>query len=548
MVTVALFAIVFVPVAAVFSGALNASTSNANQQNAAMLAASVIAKLRAAGGTATGYSTIGFGATTIAGAGSSYATAVSSGPSTSYYWDSDGDADQFGSVPDDSSGTNDRGDEQLVVLRPSTTPPSFTLGSSQTPFAPVMPGVVSGGGTYTVTTHVLYSSSTSRGCPGTGVALLTQAYKRVFVTVTWRNGTAVVQSLKQDQVLYPGGLVPYHGPQYNPANIPPPPTSVTASTGTPETTGQLDISFTVPTTWSATGMCFAIGWVDTNQVVYSTGIVANNDPGWVVPPQANGTATFGVSGLVQGAIYVMFVTAFSGDGIESNESADSATVQSPTGPLISGVADAGDAGFSPAYGQSGTQLQVTGSGFMPGNGTTSFYLVPGTVTNPSTYSSYPAATNVNCSSATSCTLTMPGPCLAPACPLSTTNVVNLVAETVPTAGGPTVASPTVLGDQVSYAPIVTGLNPASGNAGGGYSVQVAIRNFYANANGGTDLAVGGQDTTGSQSCTQAAPVTTCTIRIPPGTAGTSVYVTATTGSNPPFTSANSAANLFTYTS
>jgi hypothetical protein len=286
-------------------------------------------------------------------------------------------------------------------------------------------------------------------------------------------------------------------------------------------------------------MCFAIGWSDTNQVVSSTAMLPDNDPGWIKSPSAagaGGTATYLLGNLTQAAEYVFFVTAFGSPTIESNESTDSAAVQAPTGPLVSSVATQSDPNFTPAYAQTGTVLQVTGQNFATGGGTT-FFFVPQSVTNPSQFANWPSAAG-SCTNTTSCTVTAPAPTS------SAMSVVNVVAETTPAAGGPSVFSPTLVGDQVSYAPVVTGVAPAAGLALGGYPVAVTVRNFYKTG-GGTNFFFGASAANKSGPCTTTGLQTVCPLTAPAGTPGT-VNVSAVTAAAPALTSTPTSQSVFTY--
>ena len=133
-----------------------------------------------------------------------------------------------------------------------------------------------------------------------------------------------------------------------------------------------------------------------------------------------------------------------------------------------------------------------------------------------------SATNVSCSSTTTCTAT------SPAGTAGTT-----VDVTVITLAG---TSPTSLTDQFSYgAPAVTSINPLIGPATGGTAVAITGTGFT-----GVSAIRFGPNAATSVSCASA---TTCTATSPAGTAGATVDVTATAAAG---TSAAVSADQFTY--
>jgi prepilin-type N-terminal cleavage/methylation domain-containing protein len=553
IVTLALVAIVFVPLAGVFYASESATVTNSNEENATALASTILAKLRAAASTAIGYDSVGFSSTgtygiceAITATGGAYATAEGGGCAAPFYYDTDQDNDSFTAAGD---GDGDSADEQLVVLGSGFTTPSFTLGTGAgVQFGPVMTGVQSGGGTFDIVTRVLWASERFPGCPSNAspgsapTSSLTQAYRRVLVKVTWSNGQATRPSYVLSGIVYPGGFAHYHGPQYSYAATPLAPMGVSAAPSSPAITGSLDVSFSVPSTFTGSNMCFSVGWSDANQVVGSTPLLSGSDPGWVLAPaRGQPGATYQVDNLAQGGFYVFFVTSWSADGVEMNESADSATAQAPTGPLVKTVQDTADPTFQPAYAQGGTtSLTVTGTSLTVGGVPAQFYFVPENVGASSQFANYPMATNVSCSSSTTCTMTAPA---------GSASVVNVLAATPTGPGGSSVFAPPILGDQVTYAPVITGLSPASGPAG--TKVQVTLKNYYPGSLGGTDFFFGTVDAGGGNgSCTTSGLVTTCTNVVAPaqGSLGP-VDVTGQTGTAPAYQSTpDPSVDTFTYTS
>lgn len=500
IVTVALIAIVVVPLGTVLVATYNASSANASRQNAAILATSVLSHLET-----TAYGDVGFTAaqlnTITSGAGSNSldaaygATAIGG----SYYFGSDATA------------------PQLVTV---ATAPAFTLGSAATPFGPIMTGVDSGGTVYTVVTHAVYATATVPACPGYTPAqtALPGAYVRVYVKVSWSNGTIGGEQLTEDGVIYPGGLNPYRGSGYDSSAVPPAPGGVTAKASSSATTGAITVSWQVPVGWSssADSECFAVGWADANGVESSTGMVANNDPALTM---SGSTASYTVSSLDQGGAFVFYVTAFSPNGVESAESTDAPTAYAPTGPVITSV--------SPSSGASGTKVTLTGTGFVAGM---QVQFCPSGGTCPSSAATW---LTPSCTSATSCSLTAPAP------PASVgTGVFTIMAETATGPGGAEVTSPPIAPDEFTYTPTISKVSPASGSSTGGTSVTVTGTNLYP----GTGFAFGSTPVTSTVTCDPSGGYCTMTSPDPPaGTATVDVIATDNVTASP-----LSAADQFAY--
>ena len=197
-----------------------------------------------------------------------------------------------------------------------------------------------------------------------------------------------------------------------------------------------------------------------------------------------------------------------------------ASVASASLVIASVFADAGPAvgqnpptvtSVSPTAGPSagGTTVTITGTNFVTssaGSTTVGFGATQ--------------ATNVSCTSSTTCTATAP----------AGTGTVDV---TVTNTNGTSAASRS---DQFSYgSPAVTGISPSSGERSGGTVVTLTGTGFTTDATvtfGGTPAA--------SESC---AAATSCTALSPPGAATVDVTVT-----NPAGTSAPSPADQFSYSS
>lgn len=490
IVTVALVALLLIPLGRIFYETQSVAADNSARQQAATLATAVISKL-----SLEPYAELGFASSTVVAADVAdpgyYTSAETSdcGTSCGYYL----------------------GTSELVTLADSftTSASAVTLGSPPQALSPYLASVDWSGRVFTVTTWILWASSTVPSCPtsndensGPPTTVL-DATKQVRVEVTWRSASAGAVSFVDTSLLYPGGLAPYRGPSYDAADQPlTPGTPVAAST---TTTAEVKVSWQVPA-GSPTIGCYVVSWVGTNHLVQSTPMMTCFHPLIVCPDNGNGsgTASFVVGGLVQNEEYTFFVTAYSPNGVEWATSADSNPAVAPAGPLVDGV--------SPAYGPAGGGTVVTVDGTGLGTGmTVSFGSASGTPLN------CPLTSTTQCT-----TVAPPG-----------TGIVFVVVTDL--AG---ISSPAVPASQYSYAPAISSISPSSGPLAGGTSVTVDGTNFVP---GATTIQFGGVDAT-SFSC---ASTTQCTAVSPASTSATTtvVDVTATTAGG---TSPITVADKFTY--
>jgi hypothetical protein len=511
-----LLAVVVIPFGNVIYTTLNTANDNGNRQDASALASSVLSRLES-----IPYSQVGFTggssgtlATTIA-AHPTYAAAVGALPT--FYWDADGDGSD-GSFTSDVDG--DIANETLVTT-PSGPPVTLKFGTNQVPFAPVMSGVHAGGVAYTVTTHIVEASASVSACPQHGIPVTTSlvdAYKHVFVTVTWFNGRFHPAPLNADTILYPGAMAAYSGPSSTspmpnaPTNVVPVPAAVT---------GEVSVSWTVtvPPGGTAPG-CYDVGWSGGNPTINaqqqaSSGLLLVGSSGSTLNADNSTTYTYSNAyttppSLSQGQEYVFYVTSYSADGAEFSQSATSGAAQAPTGPLVSSL--------SPAQGLpgGGTKVMITGTGLSSANGPTLVYFGP------------TAATGVTCSSGTSCTAVDP----------STSAASGSVFVTTEAPTGPLkaeVSSPQLIPDQFSYAPSITGASYS------GSTLSINIANI-----GSTPPTVTLLPSPASQSAvTCPAPTsgtTTCTLTTslpapvaPATTAEVQISVTSAAGSSAYYT-------------
>ncbi|HEV2362428.1 MAG TPA: hypothetical protein VGS21_12055, partial [Acidimicrobiales bacterium] len=255
-----LIGIVAVPISQVYYEAVSSASANANRQDATALGTGIISHL-----SSTAYGSVGFTQAQLHAA----ATAL-----PAYATENTGPPDTFSWSPGGVGG--DSGTETLVQV---STAPSFNAPGTTTAFAPIMTNVRFRGGTFiSVIVHIISQSAKIPACSsnpgGNPTTTIAGATERAFVVVNWLQG-ATSESIEQDSVIYPGGLQPYRGPDYNASNTPPVPTNLSVTPG--PFTGSLVVSWGLPASWQPpSGGCFSIGYADQTRSVFSTGMINNN--------------------------------------------------------------------------------------------------------------------------------------------------------------------------------------------------------------------------------------------------------------------------------
>ncbi len=502
IVTVLLIVIVTLSMGRLFIQTQSTAADNSGRQDAAAVATSVISNIADAP-----YSIAGLTAAHTdqakAKLSSYYSSAYSGALGSSSCSSACGSYYYGGTAPD----------QQLVTIAAGQTDlyHYFTVGTNAKAFAGYLTKVTSGTWSFTVTTRVTWVTSQVPGCPGNGSTAVAEAEEEVSVLVTTKSSTAGTISVSENSIVYPGGLSSYAGSSYSSAGIPSTPviTAVTPSA----TTGQVNVSWTVPA--SGYGACYEVSWVDTNQNVYTTGMVSNSyllatsgtGSGYITaPPSAgsSGTAVFGVGNLAQADPFTFFVVAYSVNGVESAESVDSASAISPAGPVITGL--------SPAFGPNGsaTSVTVTGTGLA--------------TTETFGFGAAGNGTVVSCSGTTSCIVTSPS---------NGTGLVNVIATDT---GG--IGSPPTVENSFSFAPAITAISESPA------CPLVASLTVCPDA-GGTVVTITGTNLVGvthvffgataakTFSCSSS---TTCTATSPAGGPAVVVDVTATSPGGTSFTS------------
>lgn len=499
IVTLVIIALVVVPFSVVFYNTLNASSANAGRQNASLVAATVLSHLDSAS-----YSDVGFTSSSVASAvGNDSAYASSSGGG--YVW-----------TPNVDSATSS---ETLALV---TTQPSFTVGSSATTFAPIMSGVISGGTRYTVYTHVVDVTGQMQACGGQTTAI-PDAYRRAFVEVTWHNGAIGNEQLYQDKLIYPGGLTAA------PAQSSPPAVPQSISATPRNVTGEVIVSWSLPSGWTQSTSCFKVGWADVHQNEYSSGFLSESSSDSTCPSVVGSSppttfsvdgskASYCVTGLLQGGAnqaYTFYVTAYSMDGTASSESSE-AVADAPLGPVITGLSE--------SSGQAGDTLTLTGSDLAT---TENFEFCSFTVNCAGSFSAgcqsatQWCVTPSSCPSSTQCVVTVPTISGA------TSGVFYVIAETTTN-----VTSAPQSGNEFTYTPKITGAKNQPSNQ----TTTVTGTNLYQS---NTSFLFGGVPAT-NVSCVSGGG--SCTMTVPdnssgnPLTSGTTSLVATDNGvSSPSFT-------------
>jgi prepilin-type N-terminal cleavage/methylation domain-containing protein len=179
VVSMALLAIVAAPLAGVFWSAIRTAGSAAHRTDGSSVASREIEGMRAIPYSQVGFynDQTGYAATTLDGL-----TTVSLGTSS----------------PAPGPGVNS------PQIQPVTPDPSAASGFAPDPIASNANPIVIGNVVYHVSRYIGWSDAKD---PSTNYA---QAYKKLTVVVTWKD-QAGSHTVRQDSLLYPGGLGPYGG-------------------------------------------------------------------------------------------------------------------------------------------------------------------------------------------------------------------------------------------------------------------------------------------------------------------------------------------------
>jgi prepilin-type N-terminal cleavage/methylation domain-containing protein len=177
VISMALLAVISAPLASVFWSAIRTAGASAHRTDGASIASREIEGMRA-----VPYGQVGF------------------------YTDQTGFAPTFEGFTTVSLGTSSPATGKFVPqIQPQTPDPSAALGYAPDPNPANAVPVVMGGVTYNITRSIVWVNAQD------ATSTYNQAYKRLTVVVTWSDqaGNHVV---RQESLLYPGGLGVYNGP------------------------------------------------------------------------------------------------------------------------------------------------------------------------------------------------------------------------------------------------------------------------------------------------------------------------------------------------
>jgi hypothetical protein len=421
------------------------------------------------------------------------------------------------------------GGASLVTLAgPSDLDGAFRFGPSSQIFNVVMPTVPWGDRNFKVITWVTTADTYVPACPsGPGQPATTKVpgvERKVTVSASWFSQLSGWITATESTIVYPGGLAPHRGTETRPP-VPGNPTATPTAT-----TGRVDVS------WVASGSgCYSVSWVTPDQAVHSTALLAENDPGYLTAPPVggSGTANYAVDGLPEDETLIFFVTAYTPDGTVSSVSADTGQAVPASGPLVTQVTSttcpSGVSAPCP-YGGQGSSIQVTGTGFAGASMT----LVQASQSQ-----------SIGTCASSPCTLALTG---LP--PLS--NTWSVVA----TAGG--ISSPPLIPSDFSFNPTINGVSPASGTAG--TTVTVTGTNFVSGTTFTYSYSISGTNfsytfptstctptqssTVGATSCKLVMPASIRVALLADGQVSTNGAISAT--STPGGTSPPSSGDAFTY--
>jgi len=296
VVSMALLSIVAAPLASVFWAAIRTAGAAAHRTDGSSIASREIEGMRA-----VPYAQVGF--YDDQGAGSSFEglTTVSLGPTSP------------------STGP------LIPQIQPKTPDPNAAAGYAPDPDPTNASPISYGGVLYTVQRYVVWANAQDAS------TTYDKAYKRLTVIVTWsdRAGAHVV---RQDSLLYPGGLGKYAGPMGGPAAtttttvslLPTAPIlAAIAPLPSPSDQTQVALSWTQP----AGG-----GAVTSYSVEYSTNAGFPAGGFTVIAGLAPSVTNFTVTSLTPGTNYFFRVNAYSGSNsaVSSTQSLATAPLPGPT--------------------------------------------------------------------------------------------------------------------------------------------------------------------------------------------------------------------------
>lgn len=324
VISMALLAIVAAPLASVFWSAIRTAGSAAHRTDGSSIASREIEGMRAVPYAQVGFyaDQPGYVATWVDG-GTSYDT-VDLGPTSP------------------ATGT------LVPQMQPSTPDPSAASGFAPDPNPANAVPIVQGGVTYTVARYVVWSDAHDAS------STFDRAYKRLTVIVDWTD-QAGAHVVRQDSLLYPGGLGVYAGPMGGASTtsttilsvLTSPSLSPIVAMASPADETQVQLS------WSQPGG----GAVSSYSIEYSTDPTFPAGNFAVIAALAPSIVNYTVTNLTPDTTYYFEIVAYNGAN-----SAVSASQSAKTAPLPGPVCTFGGLNVAGATSLSttGTILQTNG--------------------------------------------------------------------------------------------------------------------------------------------------------------------------------------------
>ena len=279
VISLAILAMVLGPLAGVFWSSIRTAGSAAHRTDGASIASREIESMRA-----FPYAQVGF------------------------YSDEPGYVSSFEGFTTVSLGSTSPSSGSLIPkVEPETPDPNAASNYAPDPYPTNASAVVLGGVSFSILRYVVWVNAQDAS------TTYTQAYKRLSVIVSWSD-QAGAHTVRQDSLLYPGGLGPYQAPMGGAG------TSTTTTTAAPTNPSQPVLNAIVglaapagetqvPLTWSQPGGGAA---VTSYSIEYSTSPSFPAGNFSVVSGQAPSILSYTVGSLTAGTTYYFEVIAYAG--------------------------------------------------------------------------------------------------------------------------------------------------------------------------------------------------------------------------------------------
>jgi prepilin-type N-terminal cleavage/methylation domain-containing protein len=276
VISLAILAVVAAPLAGVFWSAIRTAGSAAHRTDGSSIASREIEGLRA-----VPYGQVGF------------------------YDDQPRDVTTFEGLTTVSLGATSPSSGAVPLMQPETPDPSAAVGFAPDPNPANVSPIIQGGVKYSVTRNVVWVDAKD------STTTYAQAYKRLTVIVVWSD-QAGHHVVRQDSVLYPGGLGTYQGAKGGPAS-----TTTTAPAFPPSAPNVASIS---PLPSPADQSQVALSWtqpvspspVTSYSVEYSTSPAFPVGNFAIVGGLAPSITSYTVTGLTPSTTYYFKIVAYAG--------------------------------------------------------------------------------------------------------------------------------------------------------------------------------------------------------------------------------------------